>query len=67
MPHIGIGTTVQLKKPYGKHTTGLIVNVYGMISAAGLKRTKWVVQFPHSRTKTKTVEVAYELDDFIWS
>jgi hypothetical protein len=64
MSHLRIGSTVRLKKPYGRHTHGLVIGVYGMVSATGLKRTKWVVQFPHSWTKTKTVEVAYEITDF---
>lgn len=61
---VGIGSTVELAVPYGKHRSGKIVDIYGMRSAAGNLRTKYVVEFPHSRTKTKTVRVAYELTDF---
>lgn len=64
MTHIRIGSSVLLKKPYGVHRVGFVVDVYGMISATGLKCTKWIVRFPHSRTKSKTVDVAFELEDF---
>lgn len=62
---ITIGSIVTLKRPYGKHTTGPVVNIFGMTSASGIRRTKYSIQFPHSRTKSKTVNVAYELEDFV--
>ncbi len=68
MKSLTVGMLVHLVRPYGRHTHGVLTKIYGMVSAAGIKRTKYVVQFPHSRTKTKTVEVAYEIDDFSsWS
>lgn len=61
---VGVGSLVKLIVPYGKHHSGKVVDIYGMRSAAGNLRTKYVVEFPHNRTKTKTVRVAYELTDF---
>lgn len=65
--HVSVGDTVRLRRPYaGIHSAGVVIDIYGMISAAGIKRTKWVLEFPHNRTKSRTVRVAYELEDFDW-
>ena len=45
---------------------GVVVNMYGMVSAAQIKRVKVVVRFPHSRTKTKSVDVAMEIQELDW-
>lgn len=61
---VGVGNVVKLIVPYGKYHSGKVVDIYGMRSAAGNLRTKYVVEFPHNRTKSKTIRVAYELTDF---
>lgn len=61
---VGVGNIVKLIKPYNKHVSGKIVDIYGMRAASGTLRTKYVVEFPHNRTKNRTVRVAYELTDF---
>ncbi len=42
---------------------GLVLDSFTMTAAAGIRRRKYTVQFPHSRTKRRTVELAMEATD----
>lgn len=66
--NLSVGSHVRVNAPTnGYHgRTGVVTDVWGMVSAAGIKRVKWSVQFPHSRTKSKTVNLAFEIDQLEW-
>lgn len=66
--HLCVGDSVKVinqKSGYWGRT-GKVVEFYGMISAALIKRVKVTVEFPHARTKTKTVRVAMEINELDW-
>lgn len=60
---LNVGAIVTLKREWHGQRVGKLVSIYGMVAAAGNKRTKYTVEFKHSRTKTKTVRIALELED----
>lgn len=60
-----IGRKVLPGSPYTKgHEPGVIVGTHLMVSASGLKRRKWSVEYKHNRTKNRTATMTLEANDF---